>query len=81
MINAKKNSFEIADRKIGALLDRFADQRVCPCCAARVLLLHGAALMENMRGSAEGIAACERIINCLRKNNLPAPPNQAGAMH
>jgi hypothetical protein len=66
-------SFRIADQKIGNLLKRLADKRVCPCCTARALAYHAASMAEHEMGSVEAIKMLEEIITDLRKDNVPAP--------
>jgi hypothetical protein len=66
-------SFKIADQKIGNLLKRLDDKNVCPCCTARALAFHAAAIAEDTMGSAEAIELFESIIIDMREHNIPAP--------
>src|SRR5262245_15148793 len=65
--------FRIADEKIGNLLKRLAERGVCPCCAARALAFHAAALAEDAVGSAEASELFETIATELREHDEPAP--------
>jgi len=60
------SSFKIADEKIENLLKRLHDKNVCPCCTARALAFHAAALAEDTMGSAAAIARFEEVITALR---------------
>jgi hypothetical protein len=66
-------SFKIADQKIENLLQRLDDKSVCPCCTARALTYHAAAMAEQTMGSAEAIEMFENIIMAMRERNTPAP--------
>jgi hypothetical protein len=71
--NRETVSFKIADQKIGNVVKRLHDKRVCPCCTARALTYRGASMAEREMGSAEAIEMFEGIIIALRENNVPAP--------
>ena len=66
-------SFKIADEKIRYLLKRLADKNVCPCCTARALAFHAAALAEDTMGTTEAIERFEQLIRAMREDNVPAP--------
>jgi hypothetical protein len=66
-------SFAIADQKIGNLLNRLHDKRVCPCYTARALAFNAASMAELSVGSAEAIEMFEDIIDELREHDTPAP--------
>jgi hypothetical protein len=66
-------SFAIADQKIGNLLKRLHDKRVCPCCTARALTFHAAIMAEHAMGSAEAIEMFEDIIGTMHEHDIPAP--------
>ena len=66
-------SFKIADEKIENLLKRLNDKRVCPCCTARALAMHGASLAIPSMGSVKAMGMFEKIIIKMHKHNIPAP--------
>jgi hypothetical protein len=73
------SSYEIADKKIGSLLQRLQDKNVCPDCTARAMALHAAAWAEQALGSAEAIQLFEEMIKVIREHDVPAP--ECSPMH
>jgi hypothetical protein len=59
--------FHAADRHVAELIDQFADQDLCPCCAANALLLRGASLLEQAVGTSETAKTCESLAAALRQ--------------
>jgi hypothetical protein len=66
-------SFKVADQKIRTLLRRLALKSVCPCCTARALAYHAAAMAEQQMGSAEAAEMFEDLLAQIRECNVPAP--------
>jgi hypothetical protein len=69
----ESTSYKIAYHKIGNLLNRLGDKRVCPCCTSRALTLHAVCMAEQTLGSARAIEMFEDLITNMRENNIPAP--------
>jgi hypothetical protein len=81
-IDRRSSSFKVAYRKIGNLLERLNDKRVCPCCSSQALMLHAVCWTEHFLGSAKAIELLEECIVNMRKNNIPAPDRVPSAeMH
>jgi hypothetical protein len=68
-------SFKVADQKIDDLLKRLDDKRVCPCCTARALAYHAAAVAMDTMGSADAIQMFEHLITRMYEHNVPSPPS------
>jgi hypothetical protein len=77
------SSFQTADRRIGALLQKMKRQGVCGCCAGRALLRNAVMLCEETMGSAEASEMCEKFAAIMRENDFPAehPTGHRGRPH
>jgi len=76
------SSFKVADQKILNLLRRLEDKNVCPCCTARALAYHAAAMAVHDMGSADAIEMFEKLVAQMREDNVSAPkPSPSTEVH
>jgi len=66
-------SFKLADAKIVSLRKRLAGKQACPCCTARALAYHAAAMCTEHMGSDEAIETFEMLVGWMREKDVPAP--------